>query len=196
MGLKERVARRFLRGLRRAGVKRDDVIVVPVDDRVQSYAALILLRELEEGYDTVLRAMVLGEVPECFSGALEGYEVRRLDFSPRSYSEFKEAVLGVSGEGEFVVLPFVAEDLAVALLSEVAVSVWRQFRLDVARRVSYPLGGTLLGEVEALYGGCGGAGFYGGESAVELLEGLRGRVVATALSKVYLRLAGGLRGVG
>jgi len=182
MGLKERVTRRFLRELRRAGVKQSDIIVVPVEATLQSYATLRLLSEVEEGYDTVLRALVLEPLPECFEAALRGFDVVvPHSHSPSQVAEFMECGYAL------VVMPLSADDLAVSVLDGALRMDWSFFRRDVQCRVAYPLAGTTLGEISRLYGGCGAVRGHGG-AAGELLGELEGRVTATALSKVYMRL--------
>ncbi len=188
MGLKERVTRRFLKELRRAGVKRSDVILVPVDSSVQSYAALKILGEVEEGYDTVLRALLLEPLPGCFDAVLRryGYDVVPL-YSRRAAG--LEGAMGIECGYALVVMPLSADDVAVALLEGALGMDWRLFRVDARCRVAYPLAGTTLEELTRLYGGCGVPRVRQGEGC-DVLGRLRGRVTVTALSKVFMRLRG------
>ena len=194
MGLRERIERRFLSSLRKAGIRPDDTVWLPVDCRIQSYAAMDILAKIEEEYDTVLNVLVLTPLSPCFNEVMSPYNVHRGVCHVTSYGGYKECVRRyLEGRGGgLIVFPFSAEDLALEMLGEHAVAGWRGFRIDVRFRTAYPFASTRVGELLKIYSNCGCVGHYGSLDAAALFERLSGRVTPTAASKIYVRLSGWL----
>jgi len=138
--------RGFAKSLRKAGIRRADIVLLAGRADPQSYLCLKLLYEIEKNFpDTKVYVYELISQDErpCLrelSGDL-GLNYEKVHLARNSYTDYKMALLKIASKyrDPLFVVPFTADDLAEYLISELLLGKLEGLIPDLSFRTAYPL---------------------------------------------------------
>ncbi|AGT34983.1 MAG: hypothetical protein QXX32_05845 [Thermofilum sp.] len=188
MVTKTALRNRYKRNLRKAGIKRQDSILVATLPNLQSKASLDLLVDIEKEFQVKISHIHIGRnIPQeinQLAQKLPGIETIAIDAEPATYTQLKLKILEKASPHQLVVLPLTAEEIATYFLDELIRGNIEGLKLEARHRTAYPLATTTINELQAVYkqDTLPPATLY----MSKLLEWLAGTVNPQALAKFYI----------
>ncbi|MCC6003011.1 MAG: hypothetical protein LM590_01560 [Thermofilum sp.] len=155
MTTKTALRNRYKKNLRKAGIKREDNLLVVTLPNIQSKASLELLLEIEKEFRVKINHVHLGkdlpsELEDLASKRMQA-ETVLLKEDIKTYTQLKLKVLEEASPDQLVIMPLTAEELSIYFLEELIRGRIEGLTLEARNRTAYPLASTTIDELLAIY---------------------------------------------